>query len=74
MRKTILSILIASLTVAGAAQAAAAVERHAKEGHHRMRSIEWPPGANESLTRPLTPQANGSEYGEAHGISAPAGR
>jgi hypothetical protein len=70
MKKTILTVLAATLMVASAAQIAAAAEHH----HHR-KMVRAPVtdqfrNANNAVAQP-SPY---SDYTDGHAISAPAGR
>jgi hypothetical protein len=72
MRKTVLTILGASLIVVSTIQIAAAAERHAHKSD-RARSQQFR-SANDSLASPSAEQQDWSDYSEGHVISAPAGR
>jgi hypothetical protein len=75
MRKTVLTILSASLIVASAVQTADAAERHAdKSDRARMHTTEQFRNANDSLASSSVEQQNWSDYSEGHVISAPAGQ
>jgi len=75
MRKTVLTILAASLIVGSTVQIAGAAERHThKSDRARVRTIEQFRNANDSLTSPSIEQQDYSYYSERHGISAPAGQ
>ena len=75
MRKTVLSMLAASLVVVSAAQPAAAAERDAhKPDHARASTSQQFRSANESLVSPSVEQQDLSDYSEGHVISAPAGQ
>jgi hypothetical protein len=75
MRKTILTILSASLIVASAVQIATAAERHTR-GSDRVQAAASQQfrNANDSLAAPTVDQQNWSDYSEGHVISAPAGQ
>jgi hypothetical protein len=75
MRKTVLTILAASLIVGSTIQIAGATERHT----HKADRAEAPASqqlrnANDSLALPSAEQQDWSDYSEGHVISAPAGR
>jgi hypothetical protein len=74
MRKTVLTILAASLIVGSTIQIAGAAERHT----HKSDGTQAPAGqqwrdANDSLASPSAEQQAWSDYSEGHVISAPAG-
>jgi hypothetical protein len=75
MRKTILTIVSASLIVVSAVQMAAAAERHG-HGSDRVQAAASQQfrNANDSLAAPSVDQQNWSDYSEGHVISAPAGQ
>jgi hypothetical protein len=75
MRKTVLTILTASLIIVSAVQIAAAAERHTR-GSDRVQSAASQQfrNANDSLAAPSVDQQNWSDYSEGHVISAPAGQ
>jgi hypothetical protein len=75
MRKTVLTILGASLIVVSAVQIAAAAERHSP-GLDRVQAAvnRQFRDANDSLAAPSVEQQNWSDYSEGHVISAPAGQ
>jgi hypothetical protein len=75
MRKTVLTILSASLIVVSAVQIAAAAEHHGR-GSDRARAAANRQfrNANDSLAAPSVEQQNWSDYSEGHVISAPAGQ
>jgi hypothetical protein len=75
MRKTVLTILSASLIVVSAVQIAGAAERHThKSDRARVHTTEQFRNANDSLASPSVEQQNWSDYSEGHVISAPAGQ
>jgi hypothetical protein len=75
MRKTVLTILAASLVVVSAVQIAGAAERDAhKSDRARVHTTEQFRSANDFLTSPSVEQQNWSDYSERHVISAPAGQ
>jgi len=72
MRKTILTLLVASLFAASAVQMAAAAERHHVRKIDRATSEQFR-NANNAVASPA--ESNWvSDYTEGHVISAPAGR
>jgi hypothetical protein len=75
MRKTVLTIVSASLIVVSAVQIAAAAERHTR-GADRVQAAANRQfrNANDSLAAPSVEQQNWSDYSEGHVISAPAGQ
>lgn len=74
MRKTVLSILGASLIVVSAVQIAAAAEHHTRESDRVQAAASRQfRNANDSLAAPSVEQQNWSDYSEGHVISAPAG-
>jgi hypothetical protein len=79
MRKTVLTILGASLIVGSTVQIAAAAERHThKSDRARVTASQQFLNAYDSLDRPSLArpsfaQRNSSDYSEGHVISAPAG-
>jgi hypothetical protein len=74
MRKTVLTILAASLIVGSAVQIAAAAERSThKTDRARAHATEQFRNANNSLPWPTVEQQDLSDYSEGHVISAPAG-
>jgi hypothetical protein len=74
MRKTVLTILAASLIVGSAVQTAGAAERSHKSDRARVHTTEQFRNANNSLAAPSVGQQNLSDYSEGHVISAPAGQ
>jgi hypothetical protein len=74
MRKTVLTVLSASLIIGSTIQIAAAAERHTRKSDraHLPESQHFR-NANDSLAWPSVEQQNGSDYSEGHVISAPAG-
>jgi hypothetical protein len=75
MRKTILSILAASLIVGSTVQIAAAAERYThKSDRAQARASQQFRNANDFLTSPSVEQQSWSDYSEGHVISAPAGQ
>jgi hypothetical protein len=75
MRKTVLTILGASLVVVSAAQIAGAAERHTHESDRaRAPASQQFRNANDSLASPSVEQQDWSDYSEGHVISAPAGQ
>jgi hypothetical protein len=75
MRKTVLTILSASLIVASAVQIAAAAERTThKSDRARVHATEQFRNANGFMASPSVEQQDWSDYSEGHVISAPAGR
>lgn len=72
MRKTVLTILAASLLVGSTLQSARAAESHTHKSH-RVQASQQLRNANDSLASPSAEQQNGSDYSEGHVISAPAG-
>jgi hypothetical protein len=75
MRKTVLTILSASLIVVSAVQIAAAAERTTRKSDRApaLASQQFR-NANDSLASPSVEQQDWSDYSEGHVISAPAGR
>jgi hypothetical protein len=74
MRKTILTILAASLIVASTVEIAAAAERYNhKSDRARGQTTEQFRDANDSMVPPSVEQQDRIYYSEGHGISAPAG-
>jgi hypothetical protein len=74
MRKTVLTILAASLIVGSTVQIAGAAERHAQKVYRGpLPASEQFHSANDSLVPPSVEQQNWSDYSEGHVISAPAG-
>jgi hypothetical protein len=75
MRKTVLTIVSASLIVVSAVQIAAAAERHTA-GLDRVQAAANRQfrNANDSVAAPSVEQQNWSDYSEGHVISAPAGQ
>ncbi|HEX9470250.1 MAG TPA: hypothetical protein VF957_11975 [Bradyrhizobium sp.] len=77
MRKTVLTILAASLIVGSTVQMASAAERHTRK-HARVQApmSQQFRNANDSLAwpSPSVQQQNWSDYSEGHVISAPAGQ
>jgi hypothetical protein len=74
MRKTVLTILAASLIVGSTVQIAGAAERYARKSDRaRVHTTEQFRNANDSLAWPSVQQQDLSEYSEGHGLSAPAG-
>ena len=74
MRKTILTILAASLIVGSTIQIAGAAERHTHKSDRARVQTEQFGNANDSLASPSVEQQNLSDYSEGHVISAPAGQ
>jgi hypothetical protein len=75
MRKTVLTILGASLIIASTVQLAAAAERYThKADRARIFASQQFRNANASLAWPSVEQQMLSDYSEGHVISAPAGR
>jgi hypothetical protein len=75
MRKTILSILAASLVVMSAVQTAAAGGRYThKSDYARAAASQQFRSADDSLASPAVEQQDWSDYSEGHVISAPAGQ
>jgi predicted nicotinamide N-methyase len=75
MRKTVLTILSASLIVVSATQIAGAAERQTHESDRaRVHATEQFRNANDSLASPSVEQQDLSDYSEGHVISAPAGQ
>jgi hypothetical protein len=75
MRKTVLTILSASLIVVSAVQLAGAAGRTThKSDRARVQPTEQFRNANNSLPWPTVEQQDLSDYSEGHVISAPAGR
>jgi Ni/Co efflux regulator RcnB len=72
MRKTVLTILAASLLVGSTLQSAGAAERDTHKSH-RVQASQQLRNANESLASSSAEQQNWSDYSEGHVISAPAG-
>ena len=72
MRKTVLTILAASLLVGSTLQLAAAAERHTHKSD-RAQASQQLRNANDSLASPSAEQQDWSDYSEGHVISAPAG-
>jgi hypothetical protein len=74
MRKTILTILAASLVVGSTVQLATAAERHSQRPDRaRAPASERFRNANDYLASPSVQQQNLSDYSEGHVISARAG-
>jgi hypothetical protein len=74
MRKTVLTILAASLFVGSTLQIAGAAERYThKSDRARVHTTEQFRNANDSLASPSVEQQDLSDYSEGHVISAPAG-
>jgi hypothetical protein len=74
MRKTVLTILAASLIVGPTLQSAGATERHIhKSDREQARSSQQLRNANDYLASPSAEQQDWSDYSEGHVISAPAG-
>ena len=73
MRKTVLTILAASLIVGSAVQVAGAAERYTHKSV-RVHATEQFRNANDSLAWPSVEQQDLSDYSEGHVISAPAGQ
>jgi hypothetical protein len=73
MRKTVLTILAASLIVGSTIQIAGAAERHAHKLDRARVHAEQFRNANDSLASPSVEQQDLSDYSEGHVISAPAG-
>jgi Ni/Co efflux regulator RcnB len=75
MRKTVLTILAASLIVGSTLQLAGAAERHTHQSDRAQApASQQLRDANDSLASPSAEQQNWSDYSEGHVISAPAGR
>jgi hypothetical protein len=81
MRKTVLTILGASLVVASTVQIAAAAEHHTRKAYRaRVPASQQFRNANDSLAWPSAAwpsaqqQQSLSDYSEGHVISAPAGQ
>jgi hypothetical protein len=75
MRKTVLTILSASLIVVSAVQIAGATERHGRVSDPVQAAARQQfRNANDSLAAPSVDQQNWSDYSEGHVISAPAGQ
>jgi hypothetical protein len=75
MRKTILTILAASLIVGSTVQISGAAERHThKSDRAHAPTSEQFGNANNSLASPSAEQQDWSDYSEGHVISALAGR
>jgi hypothetical protein len=74
MRKTILTILAASLIVGSTVQIAGAAERPHKSDRARVHTTEQFRNANNSLAALSVGQQNLSDYSEGHVISAPVGQ
>ena len=72
MRKTVLTILGASLIVVSTIQIAAAAERHA-HNLDRARSQQFR-NANDAPASPSAARQDWSDYSEGHVISAPTGQ
>jgi hypothetical protein len=72
MKKTILSVLAATLMVASTAQIASAAERHHARNAVRAPMSDQFRNANNAIAWPTQP--NYSDYTDGHAISAPAGR
>jgi hypothetical protein len=72
MRKTVLTILAASLIVGSTLQLAGAAERHIHKSD-RAQANQQLRNANDSLASPSAEQQDWSDYSEGHVISAPAG-
>jgi hypothetical protein len=73
MRKTVLTILAASLIVGSTVQLAGAAERYTHKSYPARASEQFR-NANSSMASPSVEQQNWSEYSEGHVISAPAGQ
>jgi hypothetical protein len=74
MRKTVLTILAASLIVGSTIQIAGAAERYTHKSAHARGHTEQLRNANSSLASPFVEQQDLSDYSEGHVISAPAGQ
>jgi hypothetical protein len=75
MRKTVLTILAASLIVGSAVQIAGAAGRQThKSDRARVHATDQFRNSNDSLVAPSVEQQNWSDYSEGHVISAPAGQ
>jgi Ni/Co efflux regulator RcnB len=75
MRKTVLTILAASLIAGSTVQMAGAAERNARNSDRaRVQATEQFRNANDSPSWPTVEQQDLSDYSEGHVISAPAGR
>jgi hypothetical protein len=75
MRKTIVTILAASLIVVSTVEIAAAAGRYIhKADHAQARTSQQFRNANDSMALPSVEQQNWSDYSEGHVISAPAGQ
>ena len=72
MRKTVLTILAASLLVGSTLQLAAAAERRTYKSD-RLQTSQQLRNANDALASPSAEQQDWSDYSEGHVISAPAG-
>ena len=72
MRKTVLTILAASLLVGSTLQLAAAAEHHSHKSD-RVQASQQLRNADDSLALPSAEQQDWSDYSEGHVISAPAG-
>jgi hypothetical protein len=73
MKKTILTLLAASLMAASAAPIASAAERHHVRKIDRAPVSEHVRNATDAAVWPVSP-AYDSSYVDGHAISAPAGR
>jgi hypothetical protein len=74
MRKTVLTILAASLIVGSTVQLAGAAERFThKSDRARVHASQQFRNANNSMASPSVEQQDLSDYSEGHVISAPAG-
>ncbi len=74
MKRTILTIVAASLMAASAVSMAAASERHHVRKVDRAAVSDQFRNANNAITWPAQTQPNwASDYSEGHVISAPAG-
>jgi hypothetical protein len=75
MRKTVLTILGASLVVASTVQIAAAAEHHTRKAYRaRVPASQQFRNANDSMASPSAQHQDWSDYSEGHVISAPAGQ
>jgi hypothetical protein len=74
MRKTVLTILAASLIVGSTIQIAGAAERYTHKSDRARVHTEQFRSANDSLASPSVEQQDLSDYSEGHVISAPAGQ
>jgi hypothetical protein len=74
MRKTVLTILAASLIVGSTIQIAGAAERYTHKSDRARVHTEQFRNANDSLASPSVEQQDLSDYSEGHVISAPAGQ